>query len=90
MCLVAIDARGLAQAGKAACRFEERSLCLSVAAVALGAGSCGNPGAEGAPHTQGWGWAGAGCRIPLPNVCDDDRALFPWGIPPWDGSSFCS
>lgn len=80
MCLAAIDARGLAQAGKAACRFEERSLCLSVAALALGAGSCGNPGAEG-------DWVG--CRIP--KVCGDDRALlFPWGIPPWDGSSFSS
>lgn len=83
MYLVAIDARGLAQAGKAAlkkgvCVYPRQLLpWLPAPAVIL--------------QIRGWGWAAlSACRILLPKCAGGPGTLlFPWGVPPWDGSSSC-
>lgn len=56
MCLAAIDAGGLAEAGKAAGCVEGRRWCLSLAALALGAGPAPNPSGAGLGWQGAWGW----------------------------------
>lgn len=98
MCLAAIDAGGLAEAGKAAGCVEGRRWCLSLAVLALGAGPAPNP--RGAGHGDGvragQGWSSLGhvsqdqalkiwSWIVHSSVCDS-----PLGeLPPIDWIAYC-